>query len=287
VRYSLAFLGLAALLAFALPTGYTAGALDFLGTVLLTLLAIVWTLLALIIGVVMLPVALLLTWLTGRAPPRVVNPVQPPPPPPVLTGGELPPWFASLRGLLVWGLIVAMVAYVLVSYVRERPELTRALRELGALRRLRQLWAALRHRVSGLLGAAQAHSPAAWLRARLRRAGRPPLRFFRLGGASPREQVLYYYLSLLRRAGERGFGRRPPQTPREYAPVLETHLPDTQPEIEALTEAFVETRYSPHPVEPAQARRARAAWERVRGVLRGKAGEKEREREKERGRKEG
>ena len=37
---------------------------------------------------------------------------------------------------------------------------------------------------------------------------------------------MFYYLSLLRRARERGFGRRPPQTPHEYEPVLEQRLPE-------------------------------------------------------------
>jgi hypothetical protein len=73
---------------------------------------------------------------------------------------------------------------------------------------------------------------AAWLRERLRaRLALPPLRYFRLGGATPREQVQYYYLSLLRRAGEYGFGRRPAQTPAEYTPTLAANLPENTPEV--------------------------------------------------------
>ncbi|MGH2521411.1 MAG: DUF4129 domain-containing protein [Anaerolineales bacterium] len=44
-------------------------------------------------------------------------------------------------------------------------------------------------------------------------------------------------------------------------------MPEAQPEVDALTRAFVEARYSPHPVEPGQAQHARASWERVRAAL--------------------
>jgi hypothetical protein len=88
-----------------------------------------------------------------------------------------------------------------------------------------------------------------------------------LGAQSSRDQILYYYLSLLRRAGELGFPRRPAQTPREYEPTLATHLPEAQAETDQLTQAFVEARYSRQAIGGDQARRARAYWERVRAAL--------------------
>jgi len=94
-----------------------------------------------------------------------------------------------------------------------------------------------------------------------------PFSFFRLGAQSSRDQILHYYLSLLRRAGELGFPRRPAQTPREYEPTLETHLPEAQAETDQLTQAFVEARYSRQAIGEDQARRVRAYWERVRAAL--------------------
>ena len=81
---------------------------------------------------------------------------------------------------------------------------------------------------------------------------------------------MFYYLSLLRRAGQQGFGRRPQQSPRDYEPVLEENLPSAAPELQALTAAFEETRYSAHPVSAATAQETRAIWLRVRAVLNGK-----------------
>jgi hypothetical protein len=166
-----------------------------------------------------------------------------------------------------------MIAYVVVQFLRDRPELLQGLRQFGLGRRLRQLWAALRHRVSGLAEAVRLSPVATWLREQFaKRPALPTMRYFRLGGAPPRDQVMFYYYSLLRRAQERGFGRRPPQTPREYEPVLESQLDEVAPEVEALTKAFEETRYSPRPVGAEAARRAREAWGKIRAALvKGKA----------------
>jgi len=268
VRYSLAFLGVAALIAFALPTGYTAGALGVLGAVILAFLNIVSALVVIVLGIFMLPLSWLLSLFHTERPVTGLDTPITLPTPADLLNQPTPPWVETLRTLIVWGLLIGMVLYVVISYLRDRPELLRAVRDLGALRRLRQMWAALRHRLSGLAATVQAGPVAAWLRDRLRpRPALPPLRSFRLGGATRREQVQYYYQSLLRRAGEAGFGRKPAQTPAEYHPVLMTNLPEHSPEVQALTDAFIETRYSAHPVGPEQVQRVRAAWQGLRAAL--------------------
>jgi hypothetical protein len=163
-----------------------------------------------------------------------------------------------------------MVLYIVINYLRDRTGLMAALRRLKIFGFLRRLWAELRHRASGLADSIRASSVAAWLRDRLQR-GLPAGRgFFRLGGATAREQVMLYYLSLLRRARERGFGRQPPQTPNEYEPVLEQRLPEAAEDVAGLTAAFEESRYSGHPVDTEAAKAARARWGRVKEVLREK-----------------
>lgn len=274
VRYTLVFVGLAALGAFALPTGYTLGALGLLGDVLTGLLLIVWSIVFLIVSLLALP----LRWLSGLVGGNPVTaspatPVPPPPPPNVssLLTQHMPPWFDTARTIFVIVIVLLFAAYIVITYLRDRQELLAAIGSLSPIRGLRRLWAVLRHRMSGVLATAREATPIAWLRERLRRAApNGPLGFFRLGAASPREQVLYYYLSLLRRAGQQGFGRRPPQSPREYEPVLEEHLPDARLELKELTAAFEETRYSAHPVGPEHAQAARARWGRIRAALSGK-----------------
>jgi hypothetical protein len=49
--------------------------------------------------------------------------------------------------------------------------------------------------------------------------------------------------------------------------VLENHLPEASPELQALTAAFEETRYSAHPVGADEAQAARTLWQRVRAAF--------------------
>lgn len=270
-RYTLTFLGLAGLLAFVLPTRYTAGLLGLIGNAIFTLAAILYFLVYLL----MLPVALLIGFLLDqlglRPTPNV--PVQPPPPLPTPIAPEnlaeaVNPWLDYLRSIVVWVIVVAMVSYVVISYFRERPELIRALASLKPIRALRRWWAALRGRVGGWMSDINARLPRDLLQRLFSRASAKPFNFFRLGGASPREQITYYYLSLLRRAEQSGFARRPAQTPAEYQPTLSAELPEAQTDTEQMTREFVEARYSPHPLDAQQVHRVRAAWERVRAALR-------------------
>ena len=93
----------------------------------------------------------------------------------------------------------------------------------------------------------------------------PALRLSRL---APRELVRYFYRSTLRRAASGGLPRRTGQTPYEYSATLARRLPEAEPDIAELTEAFVAAEYSPRPPDATAARRARRPWERMRRRLR-------------------
>jgi hypothetical protein len=95
-----------------------------------------------------------------------------------------------------------------------------------------------------------------------------PFRFIRLGALAPRDQILYYYLSVLRRASQQGFPRWPAQTPDEYRATLDPKLPEAQEEMSSLTQAFVEARYSLHAIQRERAIQVRASWEQVKAALR-------------------
>jgi hypothetical protein len=88
-----------------------------------------------------------------------------------------------------------------------------------------------------------------------------------LGGLSARERILYYYLNILDRVAKRGPTRRSSQTPYEYEPDLSQTIPEAQPAINALTEAFVRARYSRESWLEAQADLAKALWQQIRREL--------------------
>jgi hypothetical protein len=268
-RYSLALVALAALVAFLLPTGYTLGLLDTAGHVLTSILGSLWFIGQLLFFVISFPLLVLLYLLAGD---RLPSPSLPPQLPDRLAPPEstaAPGWFQWLHSLLFWAVLLGVVFYIVRSYLRDHPEILQALTSLKVISVLLQFLTALWRRIVGLAEAIDERLPR---RLSLRRArrGTPegPLRFFRLGALSPRERTLYYYLSILRRAARQGFPRYRSQTPYEYDDALEPHLPYAQQEMMSLTQAFVEARYSPYPVDREQERQARTVWQKVKAALR-------------------
>jgi hypothetical protein len=270
VRYSLAFIGLAALLAFLLPTGYTVGLLDAVATIVY----ILWYAVTLLFTLLSLPFAWLF-WLVstlfGSERPLPQSTLPPPRPlqqEPTGPGGPAPDWLEILRSLLFWIIALGMFFYVIRSYLRDRPELLEALLWQSPIRALCDFLIALWRRLVGWAEVASERIPR---RLSLRRArpklSRQPFRFFRLGALSPRERILYYYLSLVERARRQGYPRRSSETPYEYNATLGPELPGAQQEMTSLTQAFVEARYSHQTFDREQDRQVRALWKRVRAAL--------------------
>jgi hypothetical protein len=98
---------------------------------------------------------------------------------------------------------------------------------------------------------------------------RPSLIRFR--SLDPRRQIYFFYLAMIRRGGEQGVTRKPSQTPSEYAATLEKALPSAEQDIESITEAFVEARYSRQDVDPGTVNRVKATWGRIRAAMQNKA----------------
>jgi hypothetical protein len=270
-RYSLILIALAALIAFLLPTGYTFGLLDIVATVVFAvgyvfiLLGIV---LSFLLGLLMTPLA----WLLGNDPPVRPSMELPEMLPPESgagdVGGVAPDWWELVRSLLFWAAALGMVVYVIRSYLHDRPELLAALTALKPIRFLRDVLAALWRRLTGLADAVGERLPRRLRRRAGGEASQTPARFFRLGALSPRERILYYYLSILRRAGRLGLSRRRAQTPHEYDATLGPHIDQAQQELTQLTHAFVEARYSRHPFDRERDRQVRTRWQRVKSALR-------------------
>jgi hypothetical protein len=85
---------------------------------------------------------------------------------------------------------------------------------------------------------------------------------------TPRQRVLFYYLAMVRRGGEKGYHRQPYSTPFEYSKILKQNLPQIDDEISKLTDSFVEARYSQHEIQEGKAKQVREYWEKIRQVIR-------------------
>ena len=273
-RYTLLFLALTALIAFLLPTGYTLPLLDAIGVVLGAIFYVaqlLFQLAILLFLLIAMPLAMLLGIDVDVEPPPGPEPPRRPPAPDLDV--PMPGWFEVIRSVAFWIVAVGVVVYVVRSYLRDRPELTEAVTSLNVFRALREFVSGMWRRLRGAARAARERLPA---RPRLRKprpveeadGGGGLFRFFRLGGLSPRQRTLYYYLSILRRAAEQGYPRERSQTPYEYDAELGPEVPQAEEEMDRLTDTFVEARYSTHPIEDEQERRVRVAFKRIRTALR-------------------
>jgi len=302
--YSLASIGLVALVAAHLPTGYSLGLLETFGY----LIEAIRVGLQILFGILLLPflfLAWLIGWLFGigsQPPPAPSNPL-----PPAWDSSTAPiPWLELLRAILFWSSLLAIVVGALVYYLRDRRELFAHLRLYRVTALLADFWTWL----SGIWRQASRQASEAvvqgWDRLRQRWQARPaarPVGWISLRRLSPRQRVFFYYLALLRRSDKWGHPRRKDQTPYEYmgdlveiiqltpgkaergiivhnADPAQVSGPTTgrtadlveqeglEQSIRSLTEQFVEARYSRHAISQQQATLAQCCWETIRRFLR-------------------
>jgi hypothetical protein len=80
--------------------------------------------------------------------------------------------------------------------------------------------------------------------------------------------VRFFYLSAARRAAQAGKPRRSGQTPYEYQDSLDQQFPELEPDLEGLTDAFVQARYGSQLVQQQDAMAVKPLWQRVKAALR-------------------
>jgi hypothetical protein len=257
-------------IALLLPIDYSLSLLDAAAVVINAVVAALVTLayvLMYLLGMLLYPLQWLISSMRGQAgaaPPQLRLQPQAAP-----SQGSGFPFLEVMKTILLWAVACFIAAYALYNFLRQHLGAYERFASFGFLklvsRLVASLLAALRRR-----GALVSRALAQRLAQRRRAAAVTGRRVERrlLAQLSPRELLHYYYLSLLERAARAGLARRPHQTPFEYEQNLASQLPEAAPDIALLTQAFVEARYSPHPVEPSLVQAVRAHWLRAKKALR-------------------
>jgi hypothetical protein len=181
-------------------------------------------------------------------------------------------WWALLRAILSWSLLLGLLGFSLVFFLRQHSELAQKLIKLPGGRWLVTILNWLVSLFGGIRKGISSAVQAGLRRLRERSGLEAPGAsggFLSLRRLNARQRVYYFYLALVRRGREHGLGRAPSQTPYEYASVLEPVLPAVDEDIETLTDSFIEARYSRHDVPPEKAGQVKRVWERIRQSLRG------------------
>lgn len=221
--------------------------------------------------------ASMLMLLTQNAEEGIQQPSEALPPatvqPPSLPPADSNPLLSMIISSAFWALVIAFIIASLLFFLRERGyrlDNTRV-HSYWAITKswLHEFWRRLSRRANTfrrdlqdrLKAAGAASSPQIGLK-----VARP--RFLRLSALTPREQIRYYYLALVRRAGENGIDRRDSETPLEYIQDLKKAWPEADIDFETMTDAFLEARYSPQPIEKHKANAIKQRWNSLRTSLR-------------------
>jgi hypothetical protein len=269
LRYGLLSFLILAVIVFFLPTHYSIGLLDTLRYAL-NYISQAFTFLMVILT---LPFTLCMTLLSLFSGSKGVS--QQPAPQPQLPPPGVPAqpiaWIEFLRSLLFWGIFIAVIFFALRYYLSQNVALWKTITSFPLFRwiggTLRGFWAWIRganRQISSLVQASIKR-----LRAqRVSISAQGIRRIFNLSRMSPRERIIYFYLSLVQLSGERGIDRRPAQTPYQYERQINNAIPEIEPDLHTLTDTFLEARYSQHPFEPAQSEKAGSLWDRMKEIIR-------------------
>lgn len=272
VIYSLGFLLLLSLLAFAIPTGYTLGLFPTFQYFFGLMFGLGYTLMMFIL----IPIFLFVGWLMsilGINNVPILDTTPPPdilPPLPEVLASSPSPLLELLKSVLFWGILILVIGYAFSVYLRQNKELMQKLRRMPGLNWLVKAWRWLIGKTrSGInLIPKVIDASIKRLRSTLRKeVAQPVSNYINLRQLNPRQKILFYYLALVRRGGESGMPRHPWQTPKDYAKTLELNLPDVESELDSMTRAFLEARYSQHTVGREQVGLIQNAWERIRKLL--------------------
>jgi len=266
IAFGLVTILVVGLIALILPTQYSMGLLPTLSYLLNLVITVVQAIIFVVVSIFSFLLSLILPRQAQDTPSN-----QPPPrlPPPLPSQGSTTDFIQSL---VFWIIFLLTIGYLLYHYLDVHPDLTGRFQRLRGLAWLRNVWHQLRTLLRGLNAQIAAVIEAQRARARQAAAARSPraARWFGLRRLSPRQQVQFFYLAMVRRGQQHGIARQPAQTPYEYAQTLQNSLPEIDRDVTGLTDSFIEARYSRHDITTEKVGRVRQYWERIKRALRKK-----------------
>jgi len=174
----------------------------------------------------------------------------------------------------LWGLLVLIIVFALIQFVRQHGGIRAALRNSRVASWLILAWQWLSRNANKTRENLSRVIVTGWqnLISHLEeKRFLPSGSLIRLRSLDPRRQIYFFYFALIRRGSEQGVPRKPSQTPSEYAVNLEKALPSVEADIDSITQAFIEARYSRREVDSKDAGLVKEMWGRIRHALQSKS----------------
>ncbi len=267
LAYTLVLLALAILIAVLLPTRYSLSLLDTLGYIFNVVFGLIAILVYLVAAVLYVLLKAFFPAGQLQSPQLPAMPFRLPPAANTLA----PPTISEfVQSLIFWLIFFVATAYIAAQFLHRHPEISNVLKRLPGIGLLLRMWRKVRTWFGGL------SQQLADLRESRRLARRPASsrsieaarRFINPRKLSPRQQVQFFYLAMLRRSSERGYPRQATQTPNEFSRTLHSQLPEVSKDIAAITDEFSEARYSRHNITADRVSLVRYYWAHIKRALR-------------------
>lgn len=274
--YSLLFLLILMVGVSLLPAGDSLGFFSVLTTLLSFLFSVIAFLSQVIVALILLIFSLPFL-LFGRRAPAILKSTPPalptmPPVQPISPASSSPLW-ELIRSILLWGGLAALIVFAVIHFVRQHNSVLAAMRRARITNWLILAWQWLYTNADKTRGLLVQTIAAGWQSLVSRLDGKrilPRPGFLNVRSLDPRRRIYFFYLAMIRRGSEQGLRREPSQTPSEYASQLEKALPSSKEDIDSITDAFMQARYSRREVHPDDANIVKATWERIRQALQNK-----------------
>lgn len=185
-------------------------------------------------------------------------------------GVDLPGWDV-LKSILFWIIFLIILVLSVRQYVLANRRLSEIIRRWPFVRWIKSARDWLLMQIKGVGHGIRGLADATGKRLRLNRSSLISghrWRYINPNRMTPNQQIVFFYLSMLRRAGEAGIGRKSWETPYEFARHLQLNMPDEKNHVSTITDAFMEARYSQHEISSEFSATVRAMWIRLTGILR-------------------
>jgi len=181
------------------------------------------------------------------------------------------PWLETLRAVAFWVIFGSVLVYAIKTYVIQNTVLIAKVGRISfftwLISGLKSIWGwvvGVNQQISATLAATFQKSRSVLTTPK----DAENSEYANPRSLAPRQKVIFYYLTLLRRSSQRGLPRRQNQTPLQFEQTLRTSLPEVENEIDALTDSFVEARYSKHEIDGDKVNLLQEFWKRVMTTLR-------------------
>lgn len=271
--YSIGFILLIAFVTSLLPTNYSLGLLSSFEKAIMIvysfavfIVGFLFSLLIFLIGLLGNFFGLETIESSNQAPMEFIPPEIPVE---AITNGTNP-WWDLIRSLIFWMVTLSLIGFSLTTFIKHHADYFQNFKNVRLFSWLVKAWHSFRLLFKAFNQQISTAIDSGINRLRSRQSSikvDEVRKLFQYRRLDNRQRVLLTFFTMIRRSGQKGIKRAGSQTPYEFATKLEATLPETEEEIDGITDAFVIARYSKTDMDEERVSLTRHYWSKIRNAL--------------------